>query len=411
MIKKLYISLIALISLNAHAEISLERVGRLLPNQNVKSPDIYEKDINSPKSVSYSVDGNKIYINSLEGNKTVVYDSKTLTHLKTISYDFSKDNNHLFINNEDTVFGYPYKNGQKGSYNNFSGKPVEMAFSHNGKYLWVPFYRRSFDNNAVSPSAIAIIDTDNDEIVRVMPTGPLPKYVLSSPDSKKLAVVHWGDNTVGLIDISSNNPKDFKYEKHLIVGQKLNLNNVGSDRDHNCGYCLRGSIFSPDSKYLLVARMGGNGLAGFNVETGEYLGVVLNVVGNPRHIVLSKDKDTIYVSGNTSGQVGKYSLKDIIETLNSANKKEVNLKSTKSLNVGSGARTIALSPDEDYLYVAVNNDPKLVAVNLDKWQVEKSVKVDPYTVGLAVSKDGNTIVTTSQGKNGNGGNSVGFYKK
>ena len=112
MIKKICISLIALITFNAHAEISLERVGRLLPNQNVKSPDIYEKDINSPKSVSYSVDGNKIYINSLEGNKTVVYDSKTLTHLKTISYDFSKDNNYLFINNEDTVFGYPYKNGQ-----------------------------------------------------------------------------------------------------------------------------------------------------------------------------------------------------------------------------------------------------------------------------------------------------------
>jgi hypothetical protein len=38
------------------------------------------------------------------------------------------------------------------------------------------------------------------------------------------------------------------------------------------------------------------------------------------------------------------------------------------------------------------------------------VAVDPFTVGLAVSPDGRTIVTTSQGRSGQGGNSVGLYQ-
>lgn len=57
----------------------------------------------------------------------------------------------------------------------------QMAMSHNGKYLWVPYYRRSFDLKASSPSALAIIDMQTDKVVRVMPTGPLPKYVAISP--------------------------------------------------------------------------------------------------------------------------------------------------------------------------------------------------------------------------------------
>ena len=30
----------------------------------------------------------------------------------------------------------------------FSGKPVESAFSHKGKYLWISYYRRCYDINA-----------------------------------------------------------------------------------------------------------------------------------------------------------------------------------------------------------------------------------------------------------------------
>ena len=128
------------------------------------------------------------------------------------------------------------------------------------------YYRRSYDKNAESPSAVAIIDTELDEIVRVMPTGPLPKMIASSEDGKYMAITHWGDNTIGIIDIASDTVANFNYVKHLVVDRKLTLKykeGVKINRDAQCGYCLRGTVFSPDSKYLLVGRMGGGGIAVF----------------------------------------------------------------------------------------------------------------------------------------------------
>lgn len=34
----------------------------------------------------------------------------------------------------------------------------QIAMSHNGKYLWMSYYRSNFDLNTSSPSALAIID-------------------------------------------------------------------------------------------------------------------------------------------------------------------------------------------------------------------------------------------------------------
>jgi DNA-binding beta-propeller fold protein YncE len=162
---------------------------------------VYEPAINSPKSVIYSKDGSKFYVNSLEGCVTIVFDSKSLKKLKEIRHEFNAGNNKLFKNNEHSVFDYKFKQINT-NYNYFLGKPVESCLSHDGKYLWVTYYRRDWDLKAESPSAIAIIDVDKDEIVRVMPSGPLPKMVACSGDNKYIAVTHWGDNTVGLIDIS-----------------------------------------------------------------------------------------------------------------------------------------------------------------------------------------------------------------
>ena len=39
--------------------------------------DIYDPSINSPKSVNYSLDRKKIYVQSLEGAETVVYSTET----------------------------------------------------------------------------------------------------------------------------------------------------------------------------------------------------------------------------------------------------------------------------------------------------------------------------------------------
>lgn len=105
------------------------------------SPGIaIEKDIDSPKSVIFLEEQNKFYINSLEGNKTVVFDLRNYRKLRTIYHRFGKKQVRLF--KETKVLNYDFLKPRPEP-NVFDGKPVEACFSHNKKYLWVTYYKRS----------------------------------------------------------------------------------------------------------------------------------------------------------------------------------------------------------------------------------------------------------------------------
>ena len=281
----------------------------------------------------------------------------------------------------------------------------------------MPYYRRSYDANASGPSAMAIIDTSADEIVRVMPTGPLPKMVAVSPGGDLLAVTHWGDNTVGLIDISSPDPQDFKFVRHLVVEARLNTAGLGGNRDSNCGLCLRGTVFTPDGKHLLVGRMAGGGIAVFSIPAGEYLGSFQSFSPTPRHLVIDGDGEYLYASDSKNGMVARVRLSEALESLAASPGRSVPGPRGERLNVGTRPRTIALSPDGRWLYASVHGDARLVRVDTRTFSVADSISVSPYPVGLGVSPDGAYVGITSQGglvkgsdpPGYSGGNSVEFF--
>ncbi len=369
-----------------------------------KSPnDHFDKSIYSPKSVMILDKKDKFYVNSLEGYSTSVYKLSDMTRQKVIHHAFNRNHQMLF---RDT-FAFDYKfTTRKSNWNLFKGKPVEGCFTHDGKYLWVTYYRRSFDRNAIDPSAVAIIDTDTDKFVRVIPTGVLPKMIAASPDNKYVAITHWGDNTVGLINIDSENPDDFKYEKHLVVNKRL-YPDYSSDkkvnRDHGCGYCLRGTVFTPDSKYLLVGRMGGGGIAVFDVQEKKYLKTVFGMHRNLRHIVINNGY--IYTGNNVSGFVDKVNLDEFIEfTLHGDG---ATLNTWESEYVGVGVRTVVVSPDGEYLFAAVNNKSKIVVVRTKDMKKVAEIAADSFPVGMEITEKGDKIIVTSQGRaKYGGGNSV-----
>ena len=121
-----------------------------------------------------------------------------------------------------------------------------------------------------------MIDTRTDSIIKVFETGPLPKMVATTHSGKYLAVTHWGDNTVGILDISSPNPDDWHYVKCVVVDYQLKLNlsmTTKVDRDCNSGYLLRGTVFTPDDHYMLIACMGGGGgIAVIDMQKMQYVG-------------------------------------------------------------------------------------------------------------------------------------------
>lgn len=414
--EKLVYNAIGVTSTPAQAPVSLELVARFQHRvASTKHPkDKYDRDINSPKSVNYLPEKKKFYVQSLEGLETVVYSIETFEKLNVIRHTFNADNQHLFKDGEYTAFDYQYRY-RKSDFNIFSGKPVESCFSHNGKYLWVTYYRRSYDANAENPSALAIIDTDTDEIVRVMPTGILPKMIAASPDSRYVAVTHWGDNTLGIIDTQGDDPMQFKYVNHAIVDKRLDVKfepGVKVDRDSNCGYCLRGTVFTPDSKYLLVGRMGGDGgIAVFDLENDyQYLGVTHSPYYNIRHLIITGDD--LIVSSNSLGQVQKTNWKEFIENrLANAGKNTRDNSAWESSYVGGGARTIVASSTGKYIFACVNNQSKIVVVNSQTMKRVAEIPADSFPVGMEITDDDQYLMVTAQGKaQKGGGHSVMVYK-
>ena len=380
--------------------------------------DIFDGEIDSPKSVMIHPSVNKAYVNSLENGLTLVYDTKTFAKLATISHHFTSETTALFLDNSYPSRFKFHSRRPASQRNLFDGKPVEGTFTHNGKYLWVAYYRRNFDPKAKDPSAVAVIDTTKDEIVGVITTGPISKYVLPSPDSKWMAVSHWGDNTLSLIDISSPDFRAFKNTYQLVVEKPLNLNKVGVNRDKDCGFCIRGLAYSKDSRYLFVTRMRGGGVAVFDLQekpAPRYLGSVFGLALAPRDLAVNEDGNTLYIGCNSTGYVTKLAVADLLKLFKKSNpgaRITVTPKELKFVKgfVGLGARSMRLSPDEKHLYVSTKARSEVVVLDTEKMKVVSRIATDSFPVGLDVSPNGKQIWSTSQSQAGKGGNSINVFE-
>lgn len=357
-----------------------------------------DRDILSPKSVNIHPSGTKFYVNSLEGARTVVYDTRTSRKLRTIRHSFSPADSALFAR-PSGLYRFTHYTDRPDP-DSFSGRPVESTFTHGGRYLWVPYYRRSFDINAQDPSAVAVIDTRTDSIIRVFETGPLPKMIAASPDGRRLAITHWGDNTVGLLDISSDRPADWHHTACVTIDYKLRLDfslTDPVDRDNGSGNALRGTAFTPDGRFLLVGCMGGTGgIAVIDLSTIKYIGKLHGMKPNIRHIVI--DHGYLYLSANRSGHVQRIPLRELYAAIASMKNKSATISSWQTVKVDPGARTIALSPDGRYLYAACNSRSTLVIIDTKTMRRIATLPADSYPVGLDVSADDRHVFVTSQGR-------------
>ena len=308
------------------------------------------------------------------------------------------------------LFPFSYECEEPGT---FSGKPVESTFSHEGRYLWVPYYRRSYDINAQDPSAVAVIDTQRDTIVRLFETGPLPKMIATSPDGTRIAVTHWGDNTVGLLDISGDDIEAWHYIACFIVDRKLKLNfsrTVSVNRDVGSGYCLRGTLFTPEGRYLLVGCMGsGGGIAVIDLVQERYLGRLLGMMPNLRHMILSNDY--LYLSINNKGYVQRLPMRRIYDAISELqpDKTTAQVDGWESCKVPAGARTIVASPDGRFIFAACNFSSKIAVVDTRTMTQVGTLSADSFPVGLDISQDGQWLFSTSQARPSGGGNAVDIF--
>lgn len=372
--------------------LKLTNIGKF-QNYNRADKATYDGDIFSPKSVHFMPDGSKFYVNSLEGCATIVYNAQG-KKIKVIKHEFDSGTGPLWSRPSGYYKFTHYPDGETRS---FGGKPVESAFSHGGRYLWVPYYRRTFDINAQDPSAVAVIDTKADSIVRMMETGPLPKMIACSNDGHTMAITHWGNNTVGLVDISSPDPAQWHHLPYVVVVRELNLNfslTTSVNRDSNSGLLLRGTVFTPDDRYLLVGCMGGGGIAVIDMASRSYKGMIQGVY-NARHLVI--DHGWLYASVNAAGLVQRVPLDSVMSAIDHGDDNRITLGAKWQVcHVGIGARTIEVSPSGRFVFAACNSGNALYVVDTREMKTIGQIAVDSYPVGLDVSPDGKTVIVTSQ---------------
>jgi hypothetical protein len=371
--------------------------------------DHFDEHVFSPKSVQIAPDGARAYVQALEGHATIVYDAQGLRKIAAILHVFGPAQAGLFDPAETAQWAARFPPGTApADAQRYEGKPVEGVFTHGGRYLWVSHYRRSYDELGVLPSSVAILDTRSEAIVRVMHTGPIPKFLAASPDGHWLAIVHWGDNTVGLIDMRGDDPAAFRHAGEIVVERRLPLDIERKvNRDRYCGLCLRGAVFSADSRYLLVARMGGGGIAVLDVAARHTVASVYGQKPTPRHLLLSGDGATLYVGSNSSGYVATYRVADLLAKALAGGGRLAPLREVRS---GEGTRTLALSPDGTLLYAAINRGSALLVLDAHSLRKLVQIPTDSFPVGLAAAPDGRRVWVTAQGYKLRGGNAVSVYE-
>lgn len=238
------------------------------------------------------------------------------------------------------------------------GGPVEVAFSHDGKYAWVSNYTMegdSFPNpgcdNCHGPnydhSYVYRINTSNFDIEKVIEVGSVPKFVACSPNNKLVLVSNWSSGDVSIIDTEKN-----KTIKSVKVGRHP-----------------RGIVIDSKSEHAYITVMGSNKIIDLNLE--DFSKTIIENVGRaPRHVVLSPDDRYLYCSINSLGKIVKIDL------------------STKTIVgeafTGSAPRSMEITPDGQYLYVVNYHSNSVSKVNTQNMieEHETSTKVRPIGITL-----------------------------
>jgi len=239
------------------------------------------------------------------------------------------------------------------------GAPVEAAFTHDGRHVYVSnysMYGKNFGpegldtcNPASAPdkSFLYRIDTTTLKIDQVIPVGAVPKYVAVTPDDSTVLVTNWCSWTMSVVDV-----KTATLVATIPIG----------------GAYPRGIAISPDSKTAFVAVMGSQRIAKVDLASKK-VSTFAHTGDGPRHIVISPDGRYLYVTNNSSGTVSKVD----------ANNGQV----LKTVSTGRQPRSMAISGDGLAVYV-VNYESSTVSKlrTSDLRQIAKTA-TDYHPIGIA----------------------------
>ncbi len=239
------------------------------------------------------------------------------------------------------------------------GSPVEAAFTHDGKHVYVSNYSmygkgfgpEGLDScspaSAPDKSFLYRIDTTTLKIDQVIPVGAVPKYVAVTPDDTRVLVTNWCSWTMSVVDITS---------ARLVATIPIG------------GAYPRGIAITADSRTAFVAVMGSQRIVKVDLASKK-VSTFARTGNGPRHIVISPDGRYLYVTNNSSGTVSKVD----------ASTGRV----LTSVSTGQQPRSLAISGDGRAVYVVNYESSTVSKLRTSDLRQMARTATDYHPIGIA----------------------------
>lgn len=203
-----------------------------------------------------------------------------------------------------------------------------------------------------------------------------------SPDNAYLYVTNYAMYGAGFSREGTDicKPAD-RYDRSFLY--RISTSTWEIDAAYRVGVVPKVVDVSPDNKYVLVSNWCSYDLSVISLEEQKVVKTI-PIGAYPRGITISKDSKFAYVAQMGGSVVHKITL---------------GTWERETLNVGSNPRAIVLSPDDQTLYVSLNAAGRVVAYDLNKGKVVRSVRTGNAARSLDISKDGSALYVVNYKSN------------
>jgi len=206
-------------------------------------------------------------------------------------------------------------------------------------------------------SAVSIIDTATNSVVRRIDVPGAVHHVAVSPDGRVAVVTHPATDAITVIDLEA-----LEVIKTVPTGAMPNY-----------------AAFSKDGEKLYVSNSGEDTIAVLDRSTWSVTGKI-PVGESPEHLALSPDGGKLFVNNVAVGSVSVVDL--------SAE------RAVETFSIGATLHGIDVSDDGGTLFIAVRGDDKLVAVDL-KDGSRRNVALSPAPYHLSVISGAGVLYVSS----------------
>jgi len=269
--------------------------------------------------------------------------------------------------------------------------PASVAVSPDGTTVYV---------TRILDDTLSVIDTSTNTVIDTVTVGHRPDSVAVSPDGTTVYTANSLDDTLSVIDTSTN----------TVIATVT----VGDDPDS--------VAVSPDGTTVYTANFSDDTLSVIDAATKTVIGTV-TVGDGPRSVAVSPDGTTVYVANSLDDTLSVIdtSTMTVIDTVTvgddpvsvavspdgttvyTANSVDdtVSVIDTSTMTVigtvtvGDGPRSVAVSPDGTTVYVANTFDGTLSVIDTSTMTVIDTVTVGGGSRSVAVSPDGTTVYTAN----------------